>query len=257
MRVIRRSALALIAAGALWAPGPARALSFSIGPGDVIVDVDFSSGSQTLTYDGTSESITLTAQADRLILASGSTIALDGPGQQVVFSMTVALVPGTLFIDSDLFGSGGISGVYQDGVAADFTLVDVLDAGGPTLLAAADFSSGLDLSITGFFGVMTGGLGGTYAVAGGDPIFLGAFGNSGSLAVNFSQLERGGVLLQTICDVADAPCVPPIAFGTPWPGLQDFSAQPGVDLTPAPEPALGALLGLGLALVAAGRRLRP
>lgn len=246
---MRRTILGLTAlALGLGAAVEARALSFSLNPGDQIVDIDLSSSAQSLVYDGTTESLVVSADVDVIRLASGPDIILS-PGQ-VTLSLSVSLVPGSLFINSDFFGGGTIVGEYEGGLGMDFLLVDNFDGGGPMPILGGEIDApGMDMVITVLGGfAANGSLLGTYTVApgAGDPLFESAMGSTGSLSVQFDNLLRGGSLLTTVCSIADTPCSPPVT--APWPGLQDFDAQPeGVQFTPdVPEPAAGSLLLLGL-----------
>jgi hypothetical protein len=232
--------------------GPAGALSFPLSPGDVIVDINLSASAQTMSYDGSTETLTVTAEVDNFLLADSTSITLS-PGQ-VLFTTTVSLVPGSLFINSDFFDGGTIIGTYSNSPAADFVLWD--QGGPPTVLFTGDYDGpGLSLLVESLFGfIANGSLGGTYTVrtGEGDALFESTIGTTGSVAIQFDNLERGGTPVNGICQIADPDCFPGSFFElTSWPGLQDFDAQPeGVDFAPdppaVPEPGIASLLGLAI-----------
>jgi hypothetical protein len=252
---------ALLGVGLLGVSDPAGALSFALNPGDQIVDIDLSSSGQTFVYDGTNEMLSVTADVDRILLSDSTSIVLS-PGQ-VSFMMSLSLAPGSLTIGSDFFGSGLILGTYANGGATDFFLIDNLEAGGAIPILGGDFDApGMSLVIDVFGGfIANGSLSGTYSVApgAGDALFESALTPGGNLTVQFDNLLRSGLLLTQVCAIADPTCIPPVAAGTAWPGLQDFNAQPqGIDFSPdpIPEPTTLTLTALGLLLLGRGRARR-
>jgi len=227
----------------------AHAFSFSLPAGQTIVDIDLSSD-LGLSYDGTSETLTVTAEADVFRMSGGPAFDVTLAPGQVMFSLALQLLPGSLVATDDGGFTRIIDGLFENGAAADFSLWDT-GGGPPVLLYGADFTNDVPFNLASVFGPVTGSIGGDYELHGpspGDAAFINKFGTGGTLSVDFSNLSE-----TTICGFLDGPCTPPFT-GQSFTGMGDWGGQPNVDIVPIPEPSTAAAVALGLAVLAGRRR---
>jgi len=138
-----------------------------------------------------------------------------------------------------------LRGTYSN-PAYDFTIIDV--AGGSIPIFAGNFVDGAELQMPLVNGmlVVTGSLSGEYDSADLDNEFDDAIAPSGYLSVNFSQINPA-----TTYTILDYPLPP-----SSTPGFKNFTAYQVADMTPypAPEPATGWLVALGITALAARSR---
>lgn len=214
-------------------------LSFSIPSGRYVVDIDFATTGGTATYDDKSETLVISADVGRLRLDDGSTIESGGGlDLQIVFSVELV---GSISAAGTI-----ISGTYAS-ATADFVIID---SPGPSesLIYAADFDGAggslniLTQAFTGF--VLNGTLSGNYTRDYGTALdsneLADVFSPIGNLSVQLSNFSPS-----TSTALRDDPADPDVNDRD---GLNSFTAQPTVDLTPGPipEPATGLLLAGGL-----------
>lgn len=223
-----------LACGLALAAQPARALSFSVPAGRTITDIDLSSGSTGLDYDGDAspETLSMTADVNVIRLDDGSEISLSSG--QLTFSLNLMLVTGsvevttvgfTTFVDADFVNGLTYDFVILDNVAAQQVLGG--DFLGDAVLALTEGFAGL----SGTFGGGSGG--GTFSLTQVNPALSGKISTSGNLAAQLTTFNPG-----SLASILDG--------GSPQ-GFNDFTAQPGIDFNFAavPEPGAAGLLGLG------------
>ena len=233
MKSSTRIALAALVTGlVIVGAQSASALSFSVPAGRIVVDLDLSTASG-LTYDGTTETLSITTDVDALRLDDESTVSLL-PGQ-LVFNVTVSLV-GT--VTSTPVGFDTIHQADLSNGAFDFTIVDTMNTASvldDEMVLGGDFDGDVFLEIT-------------------ESLF---FGTSG----NFGGGSQGGVFDVTWLNAALTGKVPlegdmsailsvfsPTSFlADGGGGFVGFSAQPNIDFNftegTVPEPGVAWLLG--------------
>jgi hypothetical protein len=161
--------------------------------------------------------------------------------------------------------NGTIAANFVNGIVADLTITDL--ALGPTLLLAADYDAGLNMSISkvgaapvsGSLGAA--GPGGDFTLSGGDPGFVFAFGPAGNYFTNLSSFTSDGTAVTTLCHLIknmSSACPRPNSSTLPSGQLDDFKVNPAATITRTtelvPEPGLTLLLLAGLvSLLAWGR----
>lgn len=258
MRIARRAFVSAVggalAAGSLavLAAAPAGALSFSVPAGRTIEDVDLSGSTGDFEVDGDAspETLSISADVNVLRLDDGSDITL--AAGQVSFSLNLMLESGSLETTTDAFGNTIATADFSNGLAADFTLLDhvageqlfAADLGGPVRLRLTEGFAGL----TGSFGAASEG--GRFSILSGsvNPELTGKLLPAGDLALALSAFRDGnGNAVNSAAPLLDG--------GSPQ-GFEDFTAQPSGDFNFVPEPGSVALLGLGLAGLAARSSLR-
>lgn len=238
--------VALVAgAGALLAPGQAQSLSFSIPAGRTVVDIDLSTSVTGFSYDGGTETLSLTADVDAFRLDDSSTVSLD-PGD-VTMNVTLMLQAPISVVPA---GFDTIAtGYYANGLAFDLTLIDsngTPSTGDDELVFGADYTGNVQLQITDstFFGI-TGDFGGgtqagAFTVGSVNPALAGQIPLSGDLSALLVSLSPSS--LAALDDGSG--------------GFNSFTAQPNVDFNfSVPEPGMALLLGSAL-LAMGARRLR-
>jgi hypothetical protein len=231
------TALAAIAGGLVAGSQPAAALSFVIPDGAVIEDIDFS-GNAVANFD-TDRQGQLFVEIDATVirLAGGGEIPLGGDGEGTL-TMRMELNP--LASESD--GSNWLVASF-DGTTPHIEMLDGLDG----VVFQADFTNitmlgpiGGELQLFDMVVAVVGSFGGDFQAA---PLANEFTGALSSLRGNISMNIAG-----TDTSIAE------IWNGT---GLDPFVVLSStLDYSHAPEPGTGLLIGLGLAALAAARRLR-
>lgn len=241
-RIVKAGLFALVM-GASFAAQPAAALSFSIPAGRVVADIDLSTDGG-LTYDGTTETLTISTDVDQIRLDDNSVIGL-APGQ-LVFSLSVSLVGAitTTPIGFDTIHEGDFSnGAYDFSIIDTQNTASVLD---DELVLGADFTGDLHLLIQESFFGTTGDLGG--GTQGGD---FNITWLNGALA---GLVPLAGDISGILTNFA-----PSTGLADGGGGFVDHTAQPNVDVNftvPVPEAGLGWLLFSTAVAMAGVSRLR-
>jgi hypothetical protein len=238
-RIAKAGWFALVVVASLAAQ-PAAALSFSIPAGRVVVDIDLST-SGGLTYDGTSETLTIATDVDQIRLDDNSVIGL-APGQ-LVFSLSVSLVG---VVTTTPVGFDTIHEADLSNGAFDFTVMDtqntpsVLD---DELVLGADFTGDVHLFIQESFFGTTGDLGG--GSQGGD------FDVTWLNAALVGHVPLAGDLSAILTNFA-----PSTGLADGGGGFVGYTAQPNVDVNfTVPEAGTGwLLLSTAVAIVGVSRR---
>jgi hypothetical protein len=259
-----------VALGALvlaLAPAGARAYSFgTFAPGEQILSIQVGSGAPatpSVVYDDVTLTLTFSAPVST-ITTNFNTYNI--PLGNVWFDSSVMLSTSTILppITFPAFG-GTIAANFVNGIVADLTITDL--ALGPTLLLAADYDAGLNMSISkvgaapvsGSLGAA--GPGGDFTLSGGDPGFVFAFGPAGNYFTNLSSFTSDGTAVTTLCHLIknmSSACPRPNSSTLPSGQLDDFKVNPAATITRTtelvPEPGLTLLLLAGLvSLLAWGR----
>lgn len=245
MAIVRKAAAILIwMLGAALSAGSAHALSFSVPAGRTIVDVDFS-GPVGLSYDGTTETLTMAADVDVFRLDDTTQVT---PTGTVSFNVTLMLTGTTSVLGSTASAS------FMNGLASDFTLIDdnatasLLD---DEVVFAGDFTGPALLEITASIFGTTGDFGGgtqagAFTVSNVNPALAGQVLPTGDLSAFLTNFTDGsGGVVTSLAPLLDG--------GVAGAGFQDFDAQPNIDFNLVPEPASGLLPTLAALWVA--RRL--
>lgn len=233
MRFLNRLlASTVMSAGVILAgTNPAGALSFNTN-GASIVDMDFSASS-VASYDGSSQTLTVSTDVDVIRLDNGGSISL-APGQ-VQLSVQVSRLA-DVDTDFDSFVQGSFASV-----GADFVLIDQSDGvimTGNFIDPTAQGHIGADLRMDAIGGfVYSTILSGEYLAAG-TLISSNLLDATGFLSVVMNNLDN-----PFVWDLLD--------YGG---GLNNFGSDAQADITPNPEPGTALLLGAGL--VALGARAR-
>jgi hypothetical protein len=235
-------------AGLLALPGAAGATVFSFGeilPTDRIASITIdpgTGGSQTIVFTaGAPGTLQIEGFVSKIFFSDGS--SLDVPLGNVEFSSTVMVSSGPSFVPpvNPVSASAGLS----NGLSNDFSLID-LAFGIP--MVWGNYAGELLLTGVAAGGVVRGEVSAEInGFMGGDPDFLAAFGTQGTID-NLFALGTG----TNLCNKMVTCSAVTSGLAT---GLKSFSSNPYVIIQVVPEPASAALLGLGLALLAARRRL--
>jgi hypothetical protein len=241
-RIVKAGLVALMMAASLAAQ-PAAALSFSIPVGRVVADIDLST-SGGLTYDGTSETLTISTDVDEIRLDDNSVVGLS-PGQ-LVFSLSVSLVGvvTTTPIGFDTLHEADLSnGAYDFSIIDTQNTASVLD---DELVLGADFTGDLHLLIQESFFGTTGDLGGGSQA--------GEFTITWLAAALAGQVPLAGDLSAILTNFA-----PSTGLADGGGGFVDYTAQPNVDVNftvPVPEAGVGWLLLSTAVAIAGASRIR-
>jgi hypothetical protein len=248
------------------APADARSYSFgSFAPGEQILSIQVGSGAPatpSVVYDDVTLTLTFSAPVST-ITTNFNTYNI--PLGDVWFDSSVTLNTQTILAPALPSFNGTIAANFVNGIVADLTITDM--ALGPTLLLAADYDAGLNLSITkvgaapvsGSLGAA--GPGGDFTLSGGDPGFVFAFGPAGNYFTNLSSFTSDGSAVTTLCHLIKSmtSACPRPSLATPNSGvLDDFKVNPAATIVRTtelvPEPGLTPLLLAGLvSLLAWGR----
>jgi hypothetical protein len=243
----------LILALCWMVPTGGAAFSFLPGgfaPGEQILSIQLSaglSGGPQLTFNGTTNTMTF--------LSAVSTITTNQdiyniPLDDVVFSSSVTIVPGTEFVLAPVapFSAGLTTAQLVNGLGVDLMIADIAD-GGNTLLAADYDTSILFNAGAAALGLpISGSMEGDFSLLpASDAGFAAAFGTAGNYFSNLSSFLSFGVPVGAdLCVMIDAPIL--CSNGFPM-TIDSFTVNPTTTIVPLAVPEPGALSFLGLAML--------
>jgi hypothetical protein len=198
-------------------------------------------------------------------LSAVSTITTDQdiynvPLDDVVFSSTVTIVPGTEIViaPSAPFSAGLVTANLANGGVADLLITDIADGGNILLAADYDTSILFNAGAAAFGLPISGSASGDFSLLpASDPDFADAFGTAGNYFSNLSSfLSNGSPVGSDLCVMIDAPIL--CSTGFPM-TIDDFTVNPTTTIIPlaVPEPGAAGMLGLGCLAIASrlGRRV--